>query len=145
MSIDWGSGTDEDNDGVFNNQLISTQSEENTLKIQLQQSFKCGVPDEVVQALHRTNGLLWGELINKSRNAMIQRKSKVMSDTDVAEAFRDMSRPRHVDLVQRCVGDGMMIAGAVLIPLWDKSCILTIAGILIVAAGLYIREFTKPK
>lgn len=81
-------------------------------------------------------------LVVRATLAMQARTSRTPTDGDIEDAFRDLTKGTHPGKGKRCLGDAALIAGGVLLPLWDTSPIFTLTGVFVCVLGLYIREFS---
>jgi hypothetical protein len=74
---------------------------------------------------------------------MRQRNSTTVVDSDVNDAFRELTRPSTTSRWHKCVGDALLIiGGALLFSFWSSSHWITLMGIAVCGAGFYLREFT---
>lgn len=76
---------------------------------------------------------------------MLARGSQVPTDTDVADAYRSLTRPSNTSRFQRCVGDAALIGGGTLLslPLNGFPWGLALVGVFVCGLGFYIREFLR--
>ena len=76
---------------------------------------------------------------------MRQRNSATLTEADYDDAFRQLTRHNSPTRLQRAMGDGLLVIGGIFIPLWPTSPLLTVGGVVMGLAGLYVREFMSPK
>jgi hypothetical protein len=101
-----------------------------------------GVPFETVRAHRSIVNQFSRDLVARAKVHMRARGSQtLLTDTDLACARQEMLQRSSSSRVRRCMGDGALIAGGIFIPLWSTSPILSLAGVLVCALGLYIREW----
>jgi hypothetical protein len=63
-----------------------------------------------------------------------------MTDSDVKRAYDSIAAAGPRGLLRRCVGDGAMIVGAALVPMWATHGMITVLGMVILGLGIFIRE-----
>ncbi|MGL4513714.1 MAG: hypothetical protein ACRCT8_11545 [Lacipirellulaceae bacterium] len=73
--------------------------------------------------------------------SVVRRGSVTPTDADVENAFRDLVENREGDWRARLIGDAVLVAGGVFIPLWSIHWSMTVAGVLLALVGLFVREF----
>jgi len=78
------------------------------------------------------------ELWARAKSHMRARGSKTLTDADVIDARNELMRHKSVSALRRIVGDGMVIIGSVSLTYWPIG---TITGAVLIAGGLYIREW----
>lgn len=87
------------------------------------------------------------ELFNRALYRMRQRESKIMTETDIQAAYADLTVPSRASTMRRVIGDLAMIVGGCLVPLVlatggvrPVDWAATIAGVVLIAVGIYVRE-----
>lgn len=89
------------------------------------------------------------QLASRAAEHMKSRGSKVLTDTDMQAAYRDLTiRPANQKM-HRAAGDSAMVVGgaalsaSVSMESWIASLFVIILGIVVVTLGVYIREFAR--
>jgi len=77
---------------------------------------------------------------DRAYSNMNARESSTLTDADVHDAYREILKSKSDSREQRIAGDALMIFGGVITPMWTTSPLMTFAGILLIVAGLYVRE-----
>lgn len=81
-------------------------------------------------------------LANQATANTTRRGSRTPTEADVEDAFRFLTRITTTGTIQRVCGDALMILGGIFLPLWETTVLLTLAGAILCAAGLFLREYS---
>lgn len=79
-------------------------------------------------------------LFARARHHREQRSSATLTDADLDIAYRELTTLKGASKLRRGFGDLLLIVGGFIVPLNPGTYIPPIAGILIIVAGLFIRE-----
>lgn len=74
---------------------------------------------------------------------MHARLSRTPTDSDVEEAYRELTHTNAPSPLSKVIGDGAMVVGAFIMPFCTTHWCLLPAGLFIAGLGLYVREFSK--
>jgi hypothetical protein len=101
------------------------------------------VPLYTQQMLVAKTGEFKSRLYDRALIFMSDQRSRTLTERNVVDAYDELTAIQSSSRLRRCVGDGTMIVGGIFLPLGDTHWLLSLAGVALVAAGLYIREWNK--
>jgi hypothetical protein len=84
------------------------------------------------------------KLQNRAVRKMQRQRSTIPTGVDLDEFLPHLALRYAPSYWRICLGDGLLVFGGALIPLWPVSWLITFGGFTVCGAGLYIREFMEP-
>jgi hypothetical protein len=101
------------------------------------------------RALDSVRGQFTDRLFARAHEYRAARKSGSLADSDIQDAYRDLTERREPSKGARCLGDGLAIGGAALFGLAQTIGTIhfwlgigaALLGVGLCVAGLYVREF----
>ena len=88
-------------------------------------------------------------LCRRAAEHMKARDSRVLTDTDMRAAYRDLTIRPYLAKLHRAIGDSCMVMGGAVLSTgfvagsWTIGATMTVSGAVLVAVGVYVREFAR--